>query len=1040
MINLSEPFIKRPVMTTLVMAAILFFGIMAFQTLPVSDLPNADYPTIQVKTNYPGASPDTVANNVTAILEKQFTTVDGVSLITSQSITGSSTIVLQFDLTKPIEEAAVDVQAAINQAQANLPPDLPSLPTYTKVNPAASPILYLAITSPTDTLADLYQYADVILGERLNIISGVAQVNTYGSPYAVRVRVDPRKLTARQIGLDQVGTIIKDQNVTNPVGTLYGPAIEYTVDVDGQLMEAAPYNQIVLRSNNDTITRIIDVGYAIDGVQYDKYNLTYLEKDSMQPCCVLAIIKQAGANSLSIVEEIDRQLPFLQKEIPGSVQIKRLFDRAVYIEESVHDVELTLFIAFLLVVFVIFVYLGELVATIIPTCTLPMSIVGTFAAMSLFHFNIDILSLLAITLSIGFLVDDAVVVLENIMRHVEMGKPVMQAALEGSREISFTILSMTLCLAAVFIPLAFMGGILGLLFREFAVVIIVAVLFSGVISLTLTPMMSARFIRPRHQGAQKSWMERFSESINAKMVNFYHPILEWVINHRKITLLTGLASLVLTVYLIISLPKDFLPEDDLGFIQGFSEAADGTSAFLMQNYQNHLTQIVRDHPAIDSVVSIGANPQDNQGLFFIRLKPIKERAPIRTVINQLYQETKRLPGLKVFFKPLPLLDLQIGTQSAQANYQYSLVSLHPETLYPAGDSLKHKIMTLPGFYQVNSDLHITQPLAQMKIRRDKASMLGITAQSIENALNLAYANTQLSPINTPFNQYYVILETVPEFYKDPNALRQIWITSSTSGKLVPLMTLVDQDQSIGPLAINHLNGLPSVTITFDVQGMPLSTALSSLDAAAKQIVPSDVTSQVQGTANVFKESFASLQVLLLVAVFVVYVILGILYENFIHPLTVMSTLPPAALGGLLTLFIFQLSLSLYAFIGIILLLGIVMKNGIILVDFANERLVKENKSLHEAIVEACLVRFRPILMTTIAAIMGAVPIAIGVGGMTALSRRPLGLVIVGGLLFSQVLTLLFTPVIFIELETIRQAFKRKFLSAKDEKKSPELET
>ncbi len=1016
-------------MTTLVMAAILFFGIMSFQTLPVSDLPNTDYPTIQVKTSYPGASPETVANNVTAVLEKQFTTVDGVALITSQSITGSSTIVLQFDLTKSIEDAAVDVQAAINQAQANLPPNLPSLPTYTKVNPAASPILYLAVTSPTDTLGDLYQYANVVLGERLNIISGVAQVNTYGSPYAVRVRVDPRKLTAREIGLDQVGDIIKNQNVTTPVGTLYGPATEYTVDVDGALMEAAPYNQIILRSNNDTITRITDVGYAFDGVQFDKYNLTYLEKNSLQPCCVLAIIKQAGANSLSIVEEIDRQLPLLQKEIPRSVQIKRLFDRAVYIEESVHDVELTLFIAFLLVVFVIFVYLGELIATIIPSCTLPMSIVGTFAAMSICHFNIDILSLLAITLSIGFLVDDAVVVLENIMRHVEMGKPVLQAALEGSREISFTILSMTLCLAAVFIPLAFMGGILGMLFREFAVVIMVAVLFSGLISLTLTPMMSSRFIRPRHQGAQKPWMERFSESVNSKLVNFYHPILEWVVQHRKMTLLAGLASLVLTVYLIIYLPKDFLPEDDLGFIQGFSEAADGTSAFMMQNYQNHLTQIVRDHPAIESVVSIGANPQDNQGLFFIRLKPIKERPPIRTVINQLYQETKHLPGLKVFFKPLPLLDLQIGTQSAQANYQYSLVSLHPESLYPAGDKLKQKIMTLPGFYQINSDLHITQPLAQMKIRRDKASMLGVTAQSIENALNLAYANTQLSPINTPFNQYYVILETIPEFYKDPNALRQIWI-ASTSGKLVPLMTLVDKDESIGPLAINHLNGLTSVTLTFDVQGMPLSTALASLDAASKQIVPSDVTAQVQGTANVFQESFASLQVLLLVAVFIIYVILGILYENFIHPLTVMSTLPPAALGGLLTLLIFNLSLSLYAFIGIILLLGIVMKNGIILVDFANERLVKENKNIHDAIVEACLVRFRPILMTTIAAIMGAVPIAIGIGGMTALSRRPLGLVVVGGLLFSQVLTLLFTPVIFIELETLRQAFKRKFLSKK----------
>ncbi len=1034
MINLSAPFIRRPVMTTLVMAAILFFGIMSFNTLPVSDLPNVDYPTIQVKTSYPGANPETVANNVTAILEKQFTTVDGIQLITSTSQTGSSTIVLQFNLNKPIEDAAVDVQAAINQAQANLPSNLPYLPTYTKVNPSASPILYLAVTSATESLANLYNYAYILLGERINIIEGVAEVDTYGSPFAVRVRVDPRKLQARGIGIDEVGTIIQNQNVNQALGTLFGPTTEYNINADGQLFTAAPYNEIILKSNDSTITRIKDIGYAMDGVQFDKYNLTYLEKDLRQPCVVMAIIKQAGANTLNIVNEVDELLPVLQKNIPGSVQIKRLFDRAVYIEESVQDVEMTLVIAFALVVLVIFIYLGELIATIIPSCSLPMSVVGTFAMMSVLNFNIDILSLLAITLSVGFLVDDAIVVLENVMRHIEMGKTPMQAALDGSREISFTILSMTLCLSSVFIPLLFMGGIVGRLLREFSVVIMVAVMISGVISLTLTPMMASRFIKPRHHSGQKPWMERFSEKINTTLLKIYRPALDWVLKHRVTTLFTGLASLILTVYLMVTIPKDFLPPDDLGFVQGFTEAADGTSPFLMENYQNTLTDLVRQHPAMESIVSIGADPQDNQGLFFIRLKPYNQRKPILKVIDELNKETHKIPGLKIFFKSLPLINLQIGTSTAQADYQYTLHSLSSDTLYDSASKLIDKIKTMPGFSQINSDMHVTEPQLNMKIRRDKASMLGITAGQIENALNLAYANTQLSPINTVNYQYYVILETIPEFYKNPDALRQIWL-SSTTGKLVPLSTVVDMEEGIGPLVVNHINGLPSVTITFDVVNMPLSTALTNIEQVSKSMLPTEVTGEIQGTANIFKASFADLQILLLVMIFVIYVILGILYENFIHPFTVMSTLPPAALGGLLSLLIFNYTFSLYSFVGIVLLLGIVLKNGIIMIDFANERVAKEKKELHEAIVEACMIRFRPILMTTIAAMMGAMPIALGIGGLTALSRKPLGVVIVGGLIFSQVLTLLFTPVIFVELETLRRKC-RKWLK-KDSETLPE---
>ncbi len=1018
--NPCAPFIRRPIMTTLVMAAILFFGILAFQTLPVSDLPNVDYPTIQVQTSYPGASPETVANNVTAVLEKQFTTVDGITLITSQSSTGSSTIVLQFKLSKPIEDAAVDVQAAINQAQALLPADLPYLPTYTKVNPSASPIIYLAITSATSPKWDLYEYGKTILGERLNMISGVAQVYTYGSPYAARIRVDPRKLAAYGIGIDEVAKTIQNQNVNNPVGTLYGPSKEFTIDVDGQLFTAEGYNQIILRNNNGAIVRISDVGYAIDNVQFDKFNLTYIDQELSQSTIVLAIQKQPDANTLSIIKEVNALIPKLQREIPASIEIRPVFDRSVYIEESVHDVEFTLVLAFLLVIVVIFVYLGEMISTIIPTVALPMSVIGTFAMMFLFGYSIDILSLLSITLSIGFLVDDAIVVLENIVRHVEKGKSPFQAALEGSKEICFTIVSMTMCLITVFIPLIFMGGVLGKLFREFAITIITAVLISGIVSLSLTPMLCSRFVKRHGQGNKKTWMERFSEAMNEAMLKVYRPSLEWALSHRKIMLSSGILSLVATIYLFTAIPKDFLPPDDLGFIQVFSETADGTSSFLMENYQDRLTELIKEDPSIESLVSIGAQPQDNQGLMFLRLKPIDQRASMRQVVRNLQARVAQVPGVRVFFKPLPLINLEIGTSMVQADYQYTLQSLNADVLYAHADTMKMRVMATPGFSQVNSDLHISQPQLNMHIRRDKASLLDVNASEIENTLNYAYANTQLSPINTPHNQYYVILETIPEFYKDPEALRQLYVRSNQN-KLVMLSTLVEMKETVGPLTVNHINGLPSVTITFDVQeNLPLGPALAKLDQLAAEILPDNVSAEVQGTANVFKQAFADFPFLLLITIFIIYVILGILYENFFHPITVMSTLPPAALGGFLTLLLFKLPISLYAFIGLIMLLGIVMKNGIIMVDFANQKITEEGKSTHDAIKEACIVRFRPILMTTIAALMGAVPIALGIGGLTALSRRPLGIVIVGGLIFSQVLTLYFTPVIFIEIERLKE--------------------
>jgi len=1023
--NISAPFIKRPVMTILVMASILFFGIFAFQKLPVSDLPNIDYPTIQVTTTYPGASPETVGNNITAILEQQFSTIDGLNLIASMSTISSSTIVLQFNLEKKIDSAALDVQSAINAAQALLPPDLPYLPTYTKVNPSASPILYLAVSSSLVPKWDLYEYAHTLIGEQLNMIDGVAQIQVYGYPYAVRVRVDPRKLAARNIGIDEVGTRIQLQNVNNPVGNLYGPDKEYSLKVDGQLLKAEEYNPMILRNDQGAITRISDIGYAMDSQLNDKSLQTYLEKGIEEPSVIIAVLKQGGTNSLAILEAIDKKLPGLIQGIPPSVSIKRLFDRGVFIKESVHDVEFTLVIAFLLVLLVIFLYLGEWIATIIPSLALPIAIIGTFAVMFLLNFSLDILSLLAITLSVGFLVDDAVVVLENIFRHVEMGKTPLQAALDGSREICFTVLSMTCCLIAVFIPLIFMGSVLGKLFSEFSITIIIALFISGVVSISLTPMLSSRFIKPKEQGAKKSLATRISDQVNTKLLAWYTPSLKWAIRHKPVVLLCGLFSLVTSVYLLLVLPKDFFPPDDLGFFMVFSEAADSTSPAKMQQYQTELAKKVIQNPAIASMVSLNGSPQDNQGILFAQMAPAHKRPPIATVLQELQQELQGIPGLRLFYKPLPLIDLQVGTSLTQATYQYTLHAIDEKLLYPAAETLLQKMRQNSLLTQVNSDLHLSQPQYQMKIRRDRASLLNVTAGAIEKALNLAFANSQLSYINTRSNQYYVILETLPEFYKNPDALRQLYV-QSTDGHLVPLYTLVSAQETTGPIAVNHINALPSVTISFDLkEGVPLGTAVTEIQKLSKETLPPNVNGNLLGTADVFKETFQNLGILLVVTLFVIYVILGILYENFFHPLTVMSTLPPAALGGLLSLLIFRLPLSLYAFVGIIMLLGIVMKNGIILIDFANDKIDKEKKSVDEAIYEACVTRLRPILMTTVAALMGAVPIALGVGGMTALSRRPLGLVIVFGLIFSQLLTLYFTPVIFIEVERLREKWFQK---------------
>lgn len=1023
--NVSAAFIRRPVMTTLVMLTITFFGILAYLAIPVSDMPDVEFPAIEVLITYPGADPITIANNVVTPLEQQFTQISGLQTISSSSKTGSAAIILLFRLDRSLDDAATDVLTAINAASAQLPQDLPYAPTYKKVNPTATPILFFAVTSDTLTRADLYTYANTFIGERLNMLEGVAQVQAYGSEYAVRIQVDPQKLTARDIGLDEFATAIQNANVYLPTGTLFGSKVEYTIACDGQLNQADQYNRLIIKNDNGLVTRVSDVGNAIDSLWSDKLYNEYLNKETSQPMVGLAIQKQPGANTLQVIEGIQNTLPQLMKGIPGSVQVWKMYDQSEYIQESVNDVEMTLAIALVLVVLVIFVYLGKAINTLIPAMAIPISILGTLVIMYALGFTLDIFSLLAITLAIGFLVDDAIVVLENIVRHVEGGSPRYQAAMNGSHQISFTILSMTISLCSIFIPLIFMAGMVGRILHEFALTFVSAILISGVVSLTLTPMLCSRFIASYQTDQKLNRVERFSAWLNNRLLKTYQPTLRWAMNHKITVLFAALVSILGSLFLLAALPKDFLPDDDIGFIQGFIQSPDGTSPFETEAIAKEVQAIAIKNQYVDQMVTLAAAQQDNQTLFYLRLIDVHKRPSMNEVVKQLYQEFSGVVSAKLFLKPIPLVNLQVGAQAAKAAYQYTLQSIDAKLLYSSAVQLEEKLQTLSELTDVGSDMDVNQPQLNITIDRDQASLYGLTANQIEQSLMFAYAGINLSPINEPEDQYYVIMETLPTFYKNPEMLSQIWLRAS-EGNLVPLTEVVDMQEGVGPLTINHINGLPAVTLSFNLADeIPLGTAIQAIEAVSGDVLPEQVFGSIQGAADIFKKSFQNLNFLLLITIFIIYVILGVLYENFFHPFTVMSTLPPAALGGLLTLLIFGYSLSLYAFVGFILLLGIVMKNGIIMIDFANEAVSQENKSAEEAIFSACSARFRPILMTTFAALMGALPIALGLGGITASGRKPLGVVIVGGLIFSQILTLYLTPITYLYIEHLRQSLRAR---------------
>jgi hydrophobic/amphiphilic exporter-1 (mainly G- bacteria), HAE1 family len=1016
-VNFSSLFIKRPVMTTLVMVAFLIFGIISYLLLPVNDLPAVDFPTISVSAAVPGASAETMAATVATPLERQFTAIAGLDSMTSSSALGTTSVTLQFNLNRNIEGAAQDVQSAIVIAQAYLPASMPTPPTLRKVNPADSPILFISLSSPTLPLYTVDEYAENQLAPRISMVDGVAQVQVYGSQiYAPHVQVDPRKLASYGIGINEVATAITASNVNQPTGTLYGTKTAYNVIANGQLMNAAAYRPLIIGYRGGYPVRLRDIGDVIDSVQTDKVASWFNNKRAI----ILAVQRQPGTNTIEIVNSIKALLPTFEASLPGSVHVDIMYDRSESIQRSIFDVKKTLLITVGLVVLVIFLFLGNPSTTVIASLTLPVSLLGTFAAMKLYGFSINNISMMALTLCVGFVVDDSIVVLENIVRHMEMGKHTMQAAVDGSREIWFTIVSMTVSLIAVFIPILLMGGIVGRLFFEFAVTLSTAILISGFVSISLTPMLCSRFLRVHNPDAAPTGLQAISEKIFGAWLRFYEVTLKLALEHRGIVVGIFFAMLTATACLIMTVPKGFMPNDDTGQLTGSTEAIQGISFESMVAHQKELAKIVTADPNIRSFMSSvgasGRNPTINQGSFFLILKPFDVRQSVDQIIDEMRKKTMNIPGIKLYLQGQPAI--RIGGMSTKAQYQFTLSSTELEPLYKASDDLMKKLRALPEIADLNTDLQVKNLQLTLKVDRNKLSNFGLTMEQVQDALNSAYSTRQVSVIYAPTNQYWVILEVLPKYYRDQSMMAWLRVRTAT-GQLVPLGSVASFERSVGPQQVNHLGQFPCVTLSFNLKpGVSLSEAVNHIKAIAKATLPPSVQSGFQGTAQQFESSMTNLGILLVIAILVIYIVLGCLYESFIHPLTILSGLPSAGLGALLILLIAHLPLDIYGFLGLILLIGIVKKNAIMMIDFAVEVERKHDLSAEEAIYQACKIRFRPIMMTTMCALLGSLPIALG-GGQGAASRQPLGLTIVGGLMVSQLVTLYITPVFYIYLDKLQ---------------------
>ena len=1026
--SLTDLFIRRPVMTTLVMVAIFVFGLIGYSLLPVNSLPNVDFPTLQVSAQLPGANPETMASAVATPLERQFSTIAGLEAMNSTSANGLTNITLQFSLNRDIDAASQDVQSAIAAASSQLPPGMPTPPTAKKVNPADQPVLYLTVGSPTLPLYQVDEYAETIIAQRLSMLTGVAQVQVMApQKFAVRAQVNPNALATRGIGIDEITNAIRQGNVNLPSGALYGDFQSYMVQPNGQLLSASAYEPLIVAYRDGSPVRLKEIGKAIDSVENDKVASWFNRTRAI----VLGVQRQPGSNTVEIVDEINRVMPSLRAQIPQAVAIDTLYDRSQSIRESVRDVELTLALSIVLVVIVIFLFLQNVSATLIPSLALPFSLIGTCGAMSLLGFSINNLSLMAMTLSVGFVVDDAIVVLENIVRHQEDGESRMEAALQGSREIVFTIVSMTLSLVAVFIPILFMGGIVGRLFNEFAVTISCAILISGIVSLTLTPLLCSRILRS-HSSRHQAKVLSVTHSAFNRWTRFYERSLSFVIEHPRGTIAAFVAMTALTAWLFVTIPKGFMPTEDIDQIFGMTEGVQGISFNDLVRHQKELAEIALNNPNVACIMSTvgagGPNVAGNTGRIFMRLKPrATRRQSADEIIKDLRPKFAKVPGIKIFLQVPPAI--RIGGQLTKSLYQVSLQSSDTEQLYKSTIEMENRLKELPDFQDVTTDLQISSPQIDVRIDRDKAAALGLTAEQVEDALSSAYGNRMISTIYAPTNQYRVIVELEPEFRVQPNSLPLLYVRSK-SGDLVPLSAVAKLVPSIGPLLVNHVGQMPAATVSFNIRpGASLGDAVKKVEATAKQVLPDSVSYRFQGSAEAFQSSLKGMWSMLALSIIVIYIVLGILYESFIHPITILAGLPPAGLGALITLSLCHIDLNIYAFLGIVLLIGIVKKNAIMMVDFALDAQRNQGKTPHEAIYEACMVRFRPIMMTTMAAIMSSIPLALG-WGAGGESRQPLGLAVLGGLLVSQLVTLYVTPVFYAGFETLKERMRPAQAQAK----------